>query len=755
MSRNLVTTFLAVGLALATSATAQWVPTSAGIPNASPLATNSTGTRIWGSNPGVWLSENSGASWQPASARFAPGGGVWLSSLFALDANADTLIVGGNYRSETRFSKRSFDGGLTWSDLPADPQFTMEFAVSPFAHNLWFYTDEYHVAKSEDFGQTWTTLPLEVSHIGSVYLDSQHDSTVFVLGSPYWRWGYFSAGLWRSDDLGATWQAAMSEATFPGEGSGDIFHLLRLSNGDLLASGAYYPDQGSTLRSLWLSIDDGQTWSFVEGTGALWNWTPLAEDPSIAGRLYGAGGWYSEDYGRTWQAFDNIPGSGTLWPFYMNPFSGRMYVNGDSGTFRSEDHGATWAILQPLPIGGPWGKIIVDDDALLLTSYSDGSAWLTNAPFEAWQSLPPPASLGDSLVVDTWLRLKVGATVYAMCTFYDPDGGLQPFSSRVARTTDYGQSWTFGPPIDHNFEGSTGNAIETPTGTRWLEKPSWDSLIASTDLGATWQTIGDFSSDAIFHIVQTEAVIFVGAGDPVTSRMWIRQTSDLGATWQFLGQDLLDGSTLALLQDTVYASRDGHCVAWVGGSWETRGLLPQSHSWSGFHFIGLNGDVPMLVGAMWDSTWLWVSTDYGTTWQARHYELPFEEQCSQIGYLTYDPYRERLWASSGTGMYYLPVTELSADGPLQFMPADYTLLAVYPNPFNSSTKIRFDLLKREQVKVAVYDVLGREVKTVVDDLREAGRHEVSLEMRDAASGLYFVRVQTAEQTKTVKLALLK
>ena len=80
---------------------------------------------------------------------------------------------------------------------------------------------------------------------------------------------------------------------------------------------------------------------------------------------------------------------------------------------------------------------------------------------------------------------------------------------------------------------------------------------------------------------------------------------------------------------------------------------------------------------------------------------------------------------------------------------------VSPNPFNSETKIRYDLLKPEQVKIAVYDLLGRQVETLLDQLEQTGRHEVNLQMPDAASGLYFVHIETPSLKKTQKIVMLK
>jgi len=83
-----------------------------------------------------------------------------------------------------------------------------------------------------------------------------------------------------------------------------------------------------------------------------------------------------------------------------------------------------------------------------------------------------------------------------------------------------------------------------------------------------------------------------------------------------------------------------------------------------------------------------------------------------------------------------------------------------PNPFNPRTKVSFDLTREGQVKVAVFDVTGRLVRVLMDDVRQAGRHEVSWDGRDGhgrdvASGTYFCRMVSADQAFSQKMTLMK
>jgi hypothetical protein len=93
-------------------------------------------------------------------------------------------------------------------------------------------------------------------------------------------------------------------------------------------------------------------------------------------------------------------------------------------------------------------------------------------------------------------------------------------------------------------------------------------------------------------------------------------------------------------------------------------------------------------------------------------------------------------------------------------PTSFTLHTPYPNPFNPSTTISFDLPKRGSVKLVVYDVLGREVRRLADQEMTAGTHSVTWDGTDqsghsAASGVYFFRMTAGGVEKSVKGMLLK
>lgn len=89
------------------------------------------------------------------------------------------------------------------------------------------------------------------------------------------------------------------------------------------------------------------------------------------------------------------------------------------------------------------------------------------------------------------------------------------------------------------------------------------------------------------------------------------------------------------------------------------------------------------------------------------------------------------------------------------LPKEYSLSQNYPNPFNPTTNISFNLPKKSEVKIIVYDVLGQEVVTLLDEFKSAGQHIVQFDGKNLRSGLYFCRMNIGNQVFTRKMTLIK
>jgi len=100
-------------------------------------------------------------------------------------------------------------------------------------------------------------------------------------------------------------------------------------------------------------------------------------------------------------------------------------------------------------------------------------------------------------------------------------------------------------------------------------------------------------------------------------------------------------------------------------------------------------------------------------------------------------------------------TSISAVRGRNSVPLTNELAQNYPNPFNPTTNISFSLAARSNVTLKVFDILGREVATLVSEELPAGTHTFQWNALNLSSGVYFYRLQTGSFTQTKKLILLR
>jgi hypothetical protein len=93
--------------------------------------------------------------------------------------------------------------------------------------------------------------------------------------------------------------------------------------------------------------------------------------------------------------------------------------------------------------------------------------------------------------------------------------------------------------------------------------------------------------------------------------------------------------------------------------------------------------------------------------------------------------------------------------PPEVVPCKFALYPCHPNPFNPSTVIRFSLPHTEHAKLTVYDVTGRQVKVLANEVFSAGEHRITFDGSNLSSGVYFVRLEAGQHLKTEKMVMLK
>jgi hypothetical protein len=129
---------------------------------------------------------------------------------------------------------------------------------------------------------------------------------------------------------------------------------------------------------------------------------------------------------------------------------------------------------------------------------------------------------------------------------------------------------------------------------------------------------------------------------------------------------------------------------------------------------------------------------------------------------------ELILASSAAGQHskavrIIPISEFpplspvgsQGDPDVQYMPKEFSLSQNYPNPFNPVTTIKYELPSDAQVSLRVFDIMGQEVATLVDEFKHAGFYYVRWNTISCASGIYYCRIQTDLFSNSIKMIVIK
>ncbi len=148
---------------------------------------------------------------------------------------------------------------------------------------------------------------------------------------------------------------------------------------------------------------------------------------------------------------------------------------------------------------------------------------------------------------------------------------------------------------------------------------------------------------------------------------------------------------------------------------------------------------------------VFLSTNNGTSWTAVNSGLHPKTTVKSLAVSS-----TNLFAGTAYSMWRRPLKEMTTSmGSEEPLLIEFSLSQNYPNPFNSSTVIGYQLPVSGVVSLKVYDILGREVTTLVNEQKVAGRYEVNFDASHLASGVYIYKLKTENYKSSKKMILVK
>ena len=393
-------------------------------------------------------------------------------------------------------------------------------------------------------------------------------------------------------------------------------------------------------------------------------------------------------------------------------------------------------------INGPFSEVddlfLTRSNYILAITHTDGIHWSSNDG-ESWTQIIPP----------------FGVSIYGTINDSIFIGGS---STHTYVSNDTGKTWNitgdiriytlfFEPRSKIIYLGS------------WRDNGYPCGIFTSTDFGQSWNLLYQFPSlnlaQAIteLHITRTNQVILANEynGGPAGVGNRLFQSTDHGQTWQVIYSYYF---TVTSIVEDIYnnlyalAAIDLLVSEDEGVTWSTKSV-PSSRvlasDYSGRIYFDLR-----------------YSTDNGSTW----FNLPNSGFQGGFNYDLEINESNRIYAASTQGIFYGEADSLVVSVENNELLKTFYLSQNYPNPFNPSTKIKYEIPERSFVTIKVYDLLGNEIATLVNEEKPTGTYEVEFSPKSSikhlpagrqgsASGIYFYQLRAGNYVETKKMLLLK
>jgi photosystem II stability/assembly factor-like uncharacterized protein len=662
----------------------------------------------------LYRTTNNGNSWQPI---YNQGNGIFLIR----SVQPGVVYIGSSGIESDIY--RSTDNGQTFTQVVTVDNMLTSIDIAPngnvFAST--YYVFNFHgqfvqdgeVQISTNNGVSW-----QVSNFPPLAVRDMKVNSNGVIAA-----ATVVNGIFISANQGSSWSASTADTASA---------LEKSSNGN------FYACVKSGVKR---STNNGQTWTSINnginvGSQAIGN----AIGESSAGMIFCAFGkrlFRSSNYGDNWSLI-NTPDSSSI-NQYINSIDGRgtgeLFIATSLGAYRSTDNGNSWtAINQGIESIASIALLALEPGHIFTSSYA--SPYVTSNNGMSWSNF-----LLEGELVNFNRITKKSSHIYLNA----PLKGL--FISN-----DNGSNWnnlTNGITFNSNFDAGINGTIYLCTND--------SGVIRSTNNGAEWSHITNglpaegFAMSVIVDNLNNAYVMINPFTFPVVYEVY-RSTNN-GDNWTKIQDDLRltfrgvnsSNDIFASIDDAqnpntpqLYRSTNG------GANWQLTSLVGLITA-----LTILNNNTIYVATATGSSTYrLFKSTDNGAS---------FSFVNTGIGNIKINALsvnsEGKLYAATSGGVYAEGAPTVL--GGQNFKPEKFRLFQNYPNPFNPVTKISFEIPGRVFVSLKVYDISGKEIRTLVSGILNRGFHEIDFEAGNLSSGIYFYRLEGSGVSKVRKMVLLK
>jgi photosystem II stability/assembly factor-like uncharacterized protein len=625
------------------------------------------------------------------------------------------------------------DLGETWNQLSVGMGNAYIRGIAVKDNILFAVSDDFptdQIYRYDDANQAWqivgsisTTFPLTVYNMFSYnnFLYLSNSSTIFS-GSEV---------VFRSSDNGSTWQDISSG----------------LPNGAFNFSHHQNQIFVSTVNGVYKSTNSGNSWT----AAGLGNYRiyglEISGDTLYAGSS-GSGLFRSINLGNSWQGV----GLSDKWVYDVKAFNDNIFVGTNFvGMFKTTNSGLEWELINNGINGMPVNSFVQSNGVLIAGAF--GGLFISTDMGNNWQdkgkNFPPiltqPSLGGSHLVYDVTID-TTSNIIYA--------GGL----GAVYKSSDNGDNWSLvgesnlGSGRVEALDVSYVNPNEIKVFAGLGTGSDSIGLHYSINQGQSWR-LENFGLQYPY-ILDTEIkndFIYAGGGYSVNGG--VRRSSDNGISWQTINNGLpseIAVEALFALGINIFAATDNGVFRSTdnGNNW--------SLVWNNGSVTGFTSDLKNYIYASSANTGLrgiYRSTDNGASWQ------PFNEGFIRLPESVFSITYRNGYLFAGVDR--LGVWKRQVDNPTDIingnmlLPEEFILEQNYPNPFNPSTRINYTTPNTGFVSLKVFDVLGNEIATLVNEEKSAGAYVVNWNANNLPSGIYVYKMQAGSFTSVKKMMLVK
>ncbi len=647
-----------------------------------------------------------------------------------------------------------------------------------FADSLLFVGINKGWAKSSNFGGTWDAHIY--SNYGNNYEFAYDGTTLFRLAEN---------ALYKSNDLGATWEYISVAGDVSGSRSLEAF-------GNTVCLVSNYLLNGSPVFKISVTKDHGNNWlEFSPSTGH-YNVADVALSNEYAFIGTISNGIIKCSLDGSTCNLANV-GLGNLSIITLQRIGNRLFASTWGGLYISDNDAASWRIASAAPPDNYFTRFYSKDNVLfgssnggVFVSYDNGDTWqrLTSVGKYNFttingkgnvviagtekQGLYISTDLGQSWSVN-YVSKKLfvgffscgGNILYARASSNEVDGLFRlrenseqwdslgmgehdPVDILVDNTTlymggydgiyksdDEGNNWT----KISSYLFDVQRMIKTSSG--WLVASYSSGLQFSKNNMYTWGRLspGDFTYNPRTELAAEDDLIVM------SSTMERRVSSNFGDSW-FSTYSFKDITWIKILHNKffisgtipgLYRSSD------YGATWQlsaTDSLYKMIYD-----FMIYEDKIYLLI-----NSGVYYSADDGETWIKTGEGLPTSTS-GRLGITN-----NYLYANLNSGMYRIKRNEIvSVESQEEITPGSFSLAQNFPNPFNPSTTISFSLPSAQNVTLKVYDILGKEIATLVNEYKQAGSYSINFNAKNLSSGVYLYQIQAGNLIDTKKMILIK